>query len=161
MTTQQLAFEQSKPTLIFLGMNAKTASAVIAARPELKALKSATDGQAPKIRKLGNGGDPKVKPLVNGEADGAIVIGFNIPSNIAAKANRVIEIPIGQEFPRKELGNEIPDNQYEALAKALASMVRIPLKAYITQTATLTQGLDMPAPEGEEQSVEEEDEVEF
>lgn len=142
------------PALIFLGMNSKTVAAVIAARPELKGLKAITGDTTPKCRKLGTKGDPNVRQLANGEADGAIVVGFNIPANIAARAERVIEIPIGQNIPRTRLGEALEENEYEALGKALAAMVRIPLKAYITQTVSLTHGFGEQSSEGEEEAID-------
>lgn len=145
------------PSLIFLGMNSKTVAAVIAARPELKSLKSVIGDASPKCRKLGTKGDPSIRQLANGEADGAIVVGFNIPANIAARAERAIEIPIGQEIPRMRLGEDLQASEYESLAKALAAMIRIPLKAYITQTVGLTQGLNVEAPAADE----DEEPVEF
>lgn len=155
---QQTLALKSAPSLIFLGMSSKTASAVIAARPELKALKEAIGDASPKCRKLGEKGDPSIRTLVNAEADGAIIVGFSIPSNITARASRAIEIPIGNAFPRAKLSEAIGENEYVTLATALAQMARIPLKAYITSTVPITHGLDMKDDMIEE---EEEEEVNF
>ncbi len=130
-------------------MNARTAAAVMAARPELRSLKSHEE-QRPYLRRMGNNGDQKVKKLINGEMDDAIVIGFSIPVNIAAKAKKVVEIPIGSSVDRRILGDDLDQSQLEQVAKALAEFARIPLKAYITRTEALTT--DAPAEEAEKEA---------
>ena len=129
--------------IIFLNMNAKTAAAVIAARPELKQLKQ--EGTRVFMRKLGMNGDASVKSLQDGELAGATVVGFSIPVNVAAKAERSIEIPIGKTIERRKLGDDLNESEMTLVAKGLAEYVRIPLKAYMTSIVALTEGTAVEA----------------
>lgn len=138
--------------LIFLGMSPKTAQAVTAARPELKILKDQMGEGKTFIRKLGATGDPAVKQAIQADFEGAIVIGFSIPVNIATKADQVIEIPIdGRIIERRKLGDDLPKNDMDNLVKGLAAMANIPLRAI--------RATSMPI--GAETSEDEEQEIPF
>lgn len=138
-----------KKNLIFLGMSAKTAQAVVAARPELKALKDEMGEEGRKyVRKLGAKGDPAVIQAAPNDFDGNIVIGFNVPVNIAVKADKVIEIPVdGRSIERSKLGDALDDSDMEKLVKGLAAMANIPLRAIRASTSPITA----PANEEDEQ----------
>lgn len=132
--------------IIFLNMTGATASAVIAARPELKELKKA--GFTKIIcRKLGDRGNPEIKTLEEAELSGACVVSFNVPVNIAAKADRVIEIPVSKAIERKKLGDSLQPDEMTLLTKGLTDFIRMPLRAFITKQVALS---DAPAEEGEE-----------
>lgn len=129
-----------KKNLIFLGMSPKTAQAVIAARPELKALKEEMGEEGRNyVRKLGAKGDPDVIQATQSDFDGNIVIGFNVPVNIATKADKVIEIPVdGRSIERSKLGDKLNDSDMERLVKGLAAMANIPLRAIRATTSPIT-----------------------
>lgn len=125
--------------LIFLGMNSKTAMAVTAARPELQSLKDEMNGGKTFVRKLGTNGDPEVKQATQDDFNNAIVVGFSIPVNVAAKAFQVIEIPVSNKhIERRVLADALDEAGMQNLAKALTEMVNIPLKVIRTTVTTLT-----------------------
>lgn len=110
-------------------MSAAVFSAAVACRPELK--KFLTDGNyTVDCRRLGKG-DEKLLQLDNAEiTPETVIFGFSVPTNVAMRGRKAIEIPIATSVDRVVVSNQIPTPpQLEAAIKAMTERGQITLRA--------------------------------
>lgn len=118
-------------------MSAAEATAVVKQHPSLVTeLTDKKDGDVINAASVPFG--PGIK-VPEGELDDAIVIGFNIPMNLACRASKIAEVAIqGNAAKRQNLAAKavsgdkaVAEEAAAELAKALEAMSQIPVRVYL------------------------------